>query len=422
MTRHLQDDFIEGNLDERRKLIAEICASSPMFGVVVRKARERRLEDRNGHWLADFATQDYLGLDFDPAVVEAAVAGTREYGTVVPWCRLVAINEVYLEVEEAVAGLIGAEAVNIFASTTLLNHGVIPALLGKDGVFFLDKSGHATMYEGAKIARDSGAKLVPFPTGDVEELDRLLGEHSEAKKKLIAVDGVYSMTGDYPDLPAMDAVAKKHRALLFVDDAHGFGVVGEQPSAEHPYGRRGNGIVRYFGLGYENILYVGCFSKSYGSFGAFIGCTRRMWDFLLSQATPHDLGGAGPASAMSAVRAGLVRNEEKGDALRRRIHGLAARAIGGLRGLGFTVNNTTGFPILSVWLGDSEHLIATSKILYENHILLTLSPYPMVRRGNEAFRITVTATNTEEEIDQLIGAFAEVKRYLDREGVPYRRG
>src|SRR5262245_8628244 len=302
MTRQLQDDFVDGNLDDRRRLIAQICATSPMFGVVIRKAHQRRLEDQHGHWLADFATQDYLGLDFDPEVIQAAVAGTREYGTVVPWCRLVAINEVFLQVEEAVARLIGTEAVNIFASTTLLNHGVIPALLGKDGVFFLDKSGHATMYEGAKIARDSGAKLVPFPTGDLDELDRLLGEHRGAKKKLVAVDGVYSMTGDYPDLPGMDALARKHNALLYVDDAHGFGVVGEGPSAEHPYGRKGNGIVKHFGLDYENILYIGCFSKSYGSFGAFMGCTRKLWNFLLSQATPHDLGGAGPASAMSAVR------------------------------------------------------------------------------------------------------------------------
>jgi 8-amino-7-oxononanoate synthase len=421
MTRQLQDDFVDGNLDDRRRLIAEICASSPMFGVVIRKARARRLEDRHGHWLADFATQDYLGLDFDPDVIEAAVAGTREFGTVVPWCRLVAINDVFLEVEEAVARLIGTEAVNIFASTTLLNHGVIPALLGKDGVFFLDKSGHATMYEGAKIARDSGARLVPFPTGDLDELDRLLGEHRGAKKKLIAVDGVYSMTGDYPDLPRMDALAKKHRALLYVDDAHGFGVVGEKPSPEHPYGRKGNGIVRYFGLDYENILYIGCFSKAYGSFGSFMGCTRKLWSFLLSQATPHDLGGAGPASAMAAVRAGLTKNEQKGDALRQQIHRLAARAIDGLRGLGFTVNNQTDFPILSVWLGNSEHLIATSKILYANHVLLTLSPYPMVKRGSEAFRITVTATNTEEEIDQLIRAFAEVKHHLEREGIPYRK-
>jgi 8-amino-7-oxononanoate synthase len=219
----------------------------------------------------------------------------------------------------------------------------------------------------------------------------------------------------------MNALAKKHHALLFVDDAHGFGVVGEKPSAEHPYGRKGNGIVKHFGLDYENILYIGCFSKSYGSFGAFIGCTQKLWKFLLSQATPHDLGGAGPASAMSAVLAGLAQNEKKGDALRQRIHRLATRAIDGLRSLGFTVNNQTGFPILSVWLGNSEQLIATSKILYENHILLTLSPYPMVKKGSEAFRITVTATNTEKEIDQLIHAFAEVKRYLDREGIPYRQ-
>lgn len=418
---HIQDLFVEGNLNEKRKLMADICAQSPMFDVVARKVKKRYLEDMNGHWLADFGTQDYLGFDFDPKVVDAAVDATKKYGTVVAWCRLVVTVDLFEEAERKVAELCGAEAASIFASTTLLNYGVIPALAGNDGVIFLDKGAHATLYEGAKIARDSGAILVSFAQDDFEGLEELLEKYKDVQKKLIITDGVYSMTGEYANLPEFDRLAKKYGALVYVDDAHGFGVVGENPSAEFPYGHKGNGLLKYFGLDYENMVYIGCFSKAYGSFGSFIACSKKLRDFLLSQATPHDLGGAGPASAMAAVLAGFEINEEKGDEIRTEIHRLTKKALKGIRDLGYRVDNETEFPILSVHLGSSEHMIEASKILYENHILLTLAPYPSVRKGEKSFRTTITVTNTEGEIDQLIEAFAELKKFLLEKGYTFNK-
>lgn len=408
----LEKIFTDNNLSTQRKIISEICKTSPMFDCILHKVNNRHLVDGNGHWLADFATQDYLGFDFEPRVIQAAIDATREYGTVVAWCRLVATVDLFNQAEKEIAILIGVEATSIFASTTLLNHGVIPALLGKDGILFLDKSSHATMYEAGKIARDNGVKLVSFSTEDYDALEKLLIENNNIEKKVIAVDGVNSMTGDYTNLPILDKLAKKYNALLYVDDAHGFGVVGERHDKGNPYGYKGNGLVKYFGLDYDNILYVGCFSKAYGSFGAFIGCSKHLRDFLISQATPHDLGGAGPASAMAALLAGLKLNQERGDQIRKRIYDLTQRALIGLTELGFKTYNKTFFPIISVHLPESDFMIEASKILYENHILLTLAPYPMVKRGNEAFRITVTSTNTEAEIDQLIKAFAELKKNL----------
>jgi 8-amino-7-oxononanoate synthase len=410
--KDVQSLFVDNNLSDQRKLIAEICKHSPMFDVVTRRVNKRSLEDRNGHYLADFATQSYLGLDFDDAVIESAVKATREFGTVLAWCRLVATIDKFTEVEEKVAQLVGAEACSVFASTTLLNHGVIPALAGKDAVIFLDKTAHATMYEGSKMARDSGSTLVSFPTNDFEALEKLLQKYDEVQKKLILTDGVNSMTGDYANLPEFDRLARRYNALVFVDDAHGFGVVGENPSKEAPYGYKGNGLINYFGLNYDNMVYVGCFSKAYGSFGSFIACSQKLRDFLLSQATPHDLGGAGPASSIVAVLKGLEINEQKGDEKRQRMFELTKMAVDGLKSLGYVAESKTGFPIISVWLGRSDHIIEISKLLYDHHILLTLAPYPMVRKGDEALRITLTCTNTEEEVKQLIIAFSKLKDYL----------
>jgi len=411
MNTPVEEIFISG-MGEKRKIIDDFCKASPMYGVVARKVKDRYLEDLSGHYLYDFATQDYLGIGFDPKQVGAAVEATRKYGTVVAWCRLVATVDLFTRAEDEVAQLVGAEASSIFASTTLLNHGVIPALMGGEGVMFLDKSAHATMYEGAKIARDSGSLLVSFPQNDIESLEKLLIEHKDTKKKLIITDGVYSMTGDYADLPSLDRLAKKYNTLLYVDDAHGFGVVGENPDAGHPYGHKGNGLVRYFGLNYDNILYVGCFSKSYGTFGAFAACSHKMKQFLLSQATPHDLGGAGPASAMAALLTGLEINRQRGEDKRRQIARLTQTAIDGLVSLGYTVENKTGFPIIYVKAENPDSMIEVSKILYQNHILLTLSPYPMVKKSEEGYRVTVTCTNTEAEVAQLIEAFKIAKKLL----------
>ncbi len=410
------DDFTTNNLSDTRKVIADFCEQSPMFGVVATKVDKRHLELADGHWLGDFGTQDYLSLDFEPEVIDAVIEATKKYGTVVAWCRLVATVDVFTEAEKEVAELVGAEAANIFASTTLLNHGVIPALLGKDGVMFLDKAGHATLYEGAKIARDSGATLVSFPKNDFAELERLLQEHQNNPKKIIVTDGVYSMTGEYANLPELDKLAKKYDALLYVDDAHGFGVVGENPSAEFPYGHKGNGLVKYFGLNYDNILYVGCFSKAYGSYGAFIASSKPIQEFLLSQATPHDLGGHGPASSMAAVLAGFKINRDRGDMIRKRLYELTMQTKQGLSDMGFSIQGGTDFPIINILLGSSEHMIELSKILFQNHVLLTLAPFPMVRKGEESLRITVTPTNTEEEIQALLQGFKEVKEYLMNHG------
>lgn len=409
MDNVLEKIFIDSNLNIQRKTIHDICKNSPMFDCCAKSLHKRKLVDQKNHVLYDFATQDYLGFDFDERVIDAAIKATKDYGTVVAWCRLVATVELFNQTEQQIANLVGSEACSIFASTTLLNHGVIPALLGKDGVMFLDKSGHMTMYEAAKIARDSGSKLLSFPSNNMEELEKLLIEYKNCKKKLICVDGVNSMTGEYADLKNLDRLAKKYNALLYVDDAHGFGVIGENPSKEYPYGHKGNGLVKYFGLNYDNIVYIGCFSKAYGSFGSFIACSKNLRKFLISQATPHDLGGAGPASAMAAVLAGLKINETEGEKIRANIYKLTQKTINGLHALGFETYNTTQFPIVSVKLINSEKIVEISKVLYQNHVLLTLAPYPMVKKGNEALRITVTSTNTEEEIEQLLKAFAELK-------------
>ena len=365
---------------------------------------------------------NYLGFDLNEEIIESIEPALKKWGVHPSWCRLVASPSLYVQAEEALADLIQAEDTLILPTVTLIHIGVIPALVGKGGVMLLDKSAHMTMYEAAKMARDSGSTLLSFNHGDYDDLESKLAEHKNNIRKLILVDGTYSMTGNYADIPKLSKLADRYNAIVYVDDAHGWGVVGEKPDDELPYGYKGNGVVRHFDWSYDNVLYIGGLSKAYSSLAAFVSCSKNMKAFLKAYATPYDLSGPCPTASLQSLLAGLAVNESSGDKLRKRLYQLTERAISGLRELGFHIDNETNFPIVSVWVGDSKHLIKASSILWDHGILITLAPYPMVKRGDETLRITITAINEEAEIDQLLKAFAEIKDYLDSERAPLEPG
>src|SRR5262249_50432860 len=148
-----------------------------------------RMIEVDGRWLADFASCNYLGFDLDPDLAEAVAPALREWGLHPSWCRLVASPHLYVQCEEAIAQLIGSERFLILPTVTLVSIGVIPALAGKDGVLFLDKAAHMTMYQAAKMARDSGSKLVSFPHADLAVLEEQLRAHRAHAKKLVLLDG-----------------------------------------------------------------------------------------------------------------------------------------------------------------------------------------------------------------------------------------
>ena len=409
--------MIEANMMGQRSVIYDVLRSSPMFNAEAREIRGRQIRfgDR---WFSDFASCNYLGFDLETEIIETVEPALKAWGLHPSWCRLVASPSLYTQAEEALAALLNVEDTLILPTVTLIHIGVIPALVGSDGVMFLDKAAHMTLYEAAKMARDSGASLKTFAHKDYATLEAALHEHKDNPKKLILVDGTYSMTGNYADVPRLAALAKHYDAVLYIDDAHGFGVVGAQPDADMPYGYKGNGVVQHFGMDYDNVLYVGGLSKAYSSLAAFIACSKRMKLFLQAYATPYDLSGPCPTASLQTVLAGLALNQRKGDEVRRTLYRLTRNALDGLRALGFHIDNTSGFPILSAWVGDTDHLIHAARILWEQGILITLAPYPMVRKGDEALRITVTAANTDEDIERLLQAFGQIRDYLDDRGAP----
>jgi 8-amino-7-oxononanoate synthase len=213
------------------------------------------------------------------------------------------------------------------------------------------------------------------------------------------------MTGNTPDLPAFAAVARRHGALLYVDDAHGFGVIGERAPLEPcPYGVRGNSIVRHAGETYDNLVLVGGFSKAYSSLLAFIACPTDVKDLLKVAAPPYLYSGPSPVASLATVLAGFDVNEERGDALRTTLWRLSARVLDALRALGVETPNRSGLPIIEIPLRDHDRIDAVGRFLFENGVYATLAAYPLVPKDEVGFRIQVTAANTDDEVDALIEA------------------
>ena len=259
--------------------------------------RDIRIGDK---WLADFASCNYLGFDLDEEIIAAVPEYLARWGTHPSWSRLLGSPRPCVEIEEQMTELLGAEDTLLLPTITLIHMSVMP-VLAAGGTVFLDGRAHKTIYDGAAAARARGATMARFAHNDLDQLETLL-KGDWARPGLICIDGVNSMTGNVPDLHAFATLAREYDAMVYVDDAHGFGVIGERCSDESsPYGARGNSIVRHVGETYENVVLVGGFSKSYSSLTAFIACPTALKELLKTAAPPYLYSGPSPVASLATT-------------------------------------------------------------------------------------------------------------------------
>ena len=368
-----------------------------------------RIGDR---WLADFASCNYLGFDLDREIIDAVPGYLEQWGTHPSWSRLLGSPVLYEQIEEHLAELLGAPDALVFPTITLIHLSVIP-LLAASGTVFVDRRAHKTIYEGAELATLRGATLKRFEHGDLDELERLLRSDTSTAR-LICIDGVNSMTGNVADLRGYAALARQYDAILYVDDAHGFGVIGERSDSEStPYGLRGNSIVRHFGESYENVVFVAGFSKAYSSLAAFIACPPEMKRLLKTAAPPYLYSGPSPVASLATTLTGLEVNDRRGDTLRTDLWAKTQRVLEALDKLGVLTPNMHGLPIVEVPLAQPEQVGDVGKFLFENGIYVTLAAYPLVPRSEVGFRIQLTTANADAEIDALIDVLGRLANAFD---------
>jgi 8-amino-7-oxononanoate synthase len=391
--------------------LAELERSNPMTDAVIDEIDGRMIRIGD-HWLADFASCNYLGFDLDREIIAAIPQYLERWGTHPSWSRLLGSPVLYNEIEQHLTELVGAEDTLVLPTITLIHMSVIPILAG-GGTIYVESRAHKTIYEGCQLARAHGATVKRFQFEDADDLERLLKEGGP-HPRLICVDGVNSMTGNAIDLPAFAHLARAYDALLYVDDAHGFGVIGERSHDElSPYGNRGNSIIKYAGETYDHVVLVAGLSKSYSSLAAFLTCPPELKRLLKTAAPPYLYSGPSPVASLATVIAGLEVNDRRGDVVRAGLWRKTATVLEHLDRLGVHTPNRSGFPIIEVPLARDSDIDAVGRFLFDNGIYVTLAAYPLVPRSEVGFRIQLTASNTDAEVEQLLDVLGRLVNRFD---------
>jgi len=341
-----------------------------------------------------FAGSNYLDLARHPEVIEAAERGARDWGCAAGGSRLITGNLAIHEALEAeLAQFFGSEAALAFNTGYMANVGVIPALVGPGDVLVSDELNHASIIDGARLAR---AEVAVFRHGDVDSFTETLYKvRAKARRVLVAVDGVYSMDGDVA--PVAEIVKRAHEAdaMVLLDDAHGTGILGA----------RGRGTAEAAGVLSEVDILMGTLGKSIGSFGAFIAGSTSLRELLINTARSFIFSCALAPAQVEAARVSIRLIDEEPwrrerlaancDRLRRRL------ADAGIS----TAPSTTH--ILPVVLGENERTMAVCEDLLDRGYYAQGIRHPSVPRGCARLRITPMATHDESEIDGLADAIID---------------
>ncbi|MCP3922177.1 MAG: aminotransferase class I/II-fold pyridoxal phosphate-dependent enzyme [Desulfobacterales bacterium] len=376
--------------------------------VTKQELRRVKIEDKE---YMDFASCNYLGFDYHPDIMKSISPMIDEWGVHPSWTRAVASPAPYLKLEQEIAKLIGAPSTLLFPNIAMLNFGILPILAAPNGVIIADTSAHNTIQEACELAAYRGITFVRCKHADPNDLEKQLKRFQDKFPIIIAVDGVYSMSVKYLDLPVYSELAKKYNAYLYVDDAHGFGLIGESPSEERPFGYKGNGIVRHFDMDYveDHIIYIAGLSKAYSSHAAFVTCLNDEMREKFQMASTYIFSGPVPVATLASGLSGLKVNESEGDALRSTIFRLSEKLVIGAKNLGFEVDNSHFFPIIYVVIGDMENTLEAIDMAQTEGLLLTPGVFPAVPLNRGGLRFTVTALNTDEEIDKVINVLERIK-------------
>ncbi len=351
-----------------------------------------------GHRKVMVGSNNYLGLTHHPKVMAAAGDALRRYGSGCTGSRFLnGTLDLHEQLEEELATFLNKEAALVFSTGFQTNLGVLATLAGRNDHIFSDRLNHASIVDGSRL---SFATTHRYGHSDMEDLDRRLRNAPDSAGKLIITDGIFSMEGDIAKLPAITSLAEVHDAKVVVDDAHAFGVLG----------RRGAGTAEHFGLEDEVDLIVTTFSKSLASIGGVVAGPDVVIHYLKHHARPLIFSASMPPSAVATVLAALdvLRSEpDRIEALWRNTR----RMQEGLRSLGYDIGGSET-PVVPVVIGELDRMLMFWKELFDAGVFTNPVTPPAVPDDSCRLRISLMATHTDEHVDQVLDAFAQVGRQM----------
>lgn len=357
---------------------------------------DRRIEV-DGQTVWNFGSDSFLGLDRHPRVYEAIRAALPEWGAHNGASRAFSSPVLVDEAERKLAAWLGVADTFIFPSVTLANIGLIPAIAGPGDLLVVDRESHDSVHQGARLAAAGGARLEVIPTPDPEIVaDRF----ARADGGILAIDGVYSMSGRTPPLAELDAAVRRHGGVMYVDDAHGTGVVGD----------RGRGAA-HAALGtLDNVLMVGSLSKAFSCLGAFVTCTPELKTVLKIKSSTFIFGGPVPPPYLAAICAVCdIFMSPEYDALLAALRARTRQLTAGLDRLGIAYHDGQA-AIVSVLVGDIEKTFAAGRALFDRGYYAQSATYPAVPINAGLLRIQVNANHSAATVDGLLDALGDLVR------------
>ncbi|MCU0477521.1 MAG: glycine C-acetyltransferase [Chloroflexi bacterium] len=360
----------------------------------------------DGRDVISLASNNYLGLNTHPRLVEAAAVAARRFGAGSGAVRTISgTMSLHEELEAALAAFKHVEAVLTFQSGFTCNTGVIPVVAGEPDLIVSDQLNHASIIDGMRLAK---APRVIYRHKDVAHLRELLEtarregrpDGQAYRAILVVTDGVFSMDGDIAPLPAIVEAAEAFEAAVLVDDAHASGVLG----------RNGRGTVDHFDLHGRVAIQVGTLSKAMGVLGGYVAGPLALREMLIQRGRPFLFSTSHPPAVAAACLA-AVRVLEEEPELIERLWTNTRRFKDGLRGLGFDIG-VSETPITPVLVGDSGLAIRFADRLLEEGVWATSVVFPTVALDGARLRTIVTAAHSDEELDRCLDAFARVGREL----------
>ena len=338
-------------------------------------------------------SNNYLGLTMHPAVREAAQAAIREFGTSCTGSRFLnGTLSLHCELEERLAAFLGKEEAIVFSTGYQTNLGVLSALIGRSDLVICDKENHASIVDGCRL---SLGRMRRYRHNDMEDLERVLKACPDDAGKLLATDGVFSMSGEIAPLPEIVALCKQTGTRLLVDDAHGVGVVGS-----------GRGTAHLHGVEDRVDLLMGTFSKSLASIGGYIAGETATIHWIRHMARSLIFSASLPAPNVAAALASLDIIEKEPERVEQ-VNAVADRLRNGLRDLEFDVGNSVT-PIIPVFIGDAMDALKAWRFLYDAGIYVNVAIPPAVPLGQSLLRLSVMATHTDEQLEKVFVAFASL--------------
>ncbi|MDA7952114.1 MAG: aminotransferase class I/II-fold pyridoxal phosphate-dependent enzyme [Pirellulaceae bacterium] len=386
------------------KLLETTGLPNPYFSVHEGVTRDTTII--NGREMISFASYNYLSMSGDPVVTKAAQAATEKYGTSVSASRLVSGEKpIHRQLEEGIANYLGSEDAVVFVGGHATNETVIGHLFGPGDLILHDSLAHNSMIQGAIL---SGARRRSFPHNDYKALDSILDEiRHEYRRILIAIEGVYSMDGDYADVAAFVEVKEKHKAILLVDEAHSIGTMGENGGGMREFSNLQDGQVD---------LWMGTLSKTFGSCGGYIAGCREVVEYLKYTA-PGFLYSVGiPPSNAAAAFASLELLKAEPE----RVHKLrenSALFLKLAKEAGLDTGLSNGTPVVPIITGSSLKALQLAHKLFERDINVQPILYPAVEEKMARLRFFITSSHTKDQIATTIKTMAQEAALLEEEPV-----